>query len=240
MFDVAENLSRINDRIAEACARAGRDSETVKLIAVTKRIPMPLLVEARRAGQLVFGENRIQDALPRQGDLATVLLGTDVEKPPVEWHFIGNLQSNKARKAVGRFELLHAVDSIRLAERLSVIALELGISQPILLEVNASEEEQKHGLMPEETPMAVDHVAGLPGLDLRGFMGMARFGASEIELRSTFAALRGLSEAARRATGLPLPELSMGMSGDFECAIAEGATLVRVGTAVFGPRDPLN
>lgn len=237
MSDVADNLTRINERIATACARAGRSAEDVRLIAVTKRIPMAALAEAKRAGQLVFGENRIQDALPRQDELTSALQGTAVESPPVDWHFIGHLQSNKARKAVGRFALLHAVDSVRLAERLSSLAGETGARQPILMEVNVSAESQKHGLTPDETADAVERIAGLAGLDLRGFMCMARFGAPETELRGTFAALRNLSEAARTATGLPLPELSMGMSDDFEQAIAEGATLVRVGTAVFGPRD---
>ena len=237
MSDVADNLARINERIATACARAGRPADGVRLIAVTKRIPLANLVEARRAGQLVFGENRIQDALPRQDELASALQGTGVETPPVDWHFIGHLQSNKARKAVGRFALLHAVDSARLAERLSGIAGETGARQPILLEVNVGAEPQKQGLTPDETPAAAERIARLPGLDLRGFMCMARFGAPETELRGTFAALRSLSEVARAATGLPLPELSMGMSDDFEYAIAEGATLVRVGTAVFGPRE---
>jgi len=238
MSDVADNLVRINERIATACARAGRPNDDVRLIAVTKRISMDALVEARQAGQLIMGENRIQDALPRQDELTFALQGTGDEAPPVDWHFIGHLQSNKARKAVGRFALLHAVDSVRLAERLSSLADESGVRQPILLEVNVGAESQKHGLTPDETPDVADRIARLPGLDLRGFMCMARFGAPETELRGTFAALRSLSEGARTATGLPLPELSMGMSDDFEHAIAEGATLIRVGTAVFGPREP--
>jgi len=233
MIDVAENLARLTDRITTACARAGRSDAEVALVAVTKRIPLPLVVEACRAGQARLGENRIQDALPRQDELAAHL--GDGARP--EWHFIGHLQGNKVRKAVGRFALLHAVDSLRLAERIAGVAAEEGATQPVLLEVNVAAEAQKYGLARDEALAVAAAAAGLPGLDLRGFMCMARYGAPEDELRRTFAGLRGLAEAARGETGLPLPELSMGMSDDFEAAIAEGATLIRVGTAVFGPRD---
>ena len=234
MSDVAENLAGLRDRIATACARAGRDAAEVRLVAVTKRIPLPLVVEACRAGQRLFGENRIQDALPRQPELAGLL---DDDGVRAEWHFIGNLQRNKVRKAVGSFALLHAVDSGRLADKISDEAVAAGLVQPVLLEVNASEEPQKHGLAPAEAVAAAVDAAALPGLDLRGLMCMARYGAPERELRGTFAALRGLAETVRAETGRPLPELSMGMSDDFESAIADGSTMVRVGTAIFGPRE---
>ncbi|MBC8423975.1 YggS family pyridoxal phosphate-dependent enzyme [bacterium] len=236
MSDVADNLAELRDRIASACARAGRDAATVDLLAVTKRIPLPLVADACRAGQRRLGENRIQDALPRQGELDGLLRDGDDDRR-VEWHFIGNLQRNKVRKAVGRFALLHAVDSLHLAERISAEAVAGALVQPVLLEVNVGEEPQKHGLEPGETVAAAVAVADLAGLDLRGFMCMARFGAPESELRRTYASLRELARTARAETGRPLPELSMGMSDDFEAAIAEGSTLVRVGTAIFGPRD---
>ena len=238
MNRVADNLARVLDRIAAACERAGRARDAVRLIAVSKRIPLDALVEAAAADQLRLGENRIQDALPRQDALARALEVAGIAGSP-EWHFIGHLQRNKARKAVGRFALIHAVDSIRLAERLSDLAVEAGLRQPVLMEVNVSGEAQKHGLTPGEIPAAAARAAALPGLDLRGFMCMARFGAPETELRETFASLRRLAEAARVETGRTLPELSMGMSDDYEIAVEEGATLLRVGTAVFGPREPL-
>ncbi len=238
MSRVADNLARVRDRMAAACDRAGRPHDAVRLVAVSKRIPLPALVEAAAAGHVLFGENRIQDALPRPDELGAALSAAGVDAPPPAWHFIGHLQSNKARKAVGRFDLIHAVDSAKLARRLSDVAVEQGLRQAVLLEVNVTGEAQKHGLAPAEVPEAAALAAGLPGLDPRGLMCMARFGAPEAELRDTFAALRRLAEAARADTGRPLPELSMGMSDDFELAIEEGATLVRVGTAVFGPRTP--
>ncbi len=237
MIDVAENLARLEDRVATACARAERSAAGVALVAVTKRIPLPLVVEACRAGQVCFGENRIQDALPRQQRLSDLLREGDAGSSRVAWHFIGNLQGNKVRKAVGRFELLHAVDSQRLAARISATAVEGSLTQPVLLEVNVSEEPQKHGLSRQDALGAAVAASDLPGLDLQGFMCMARFGAPESELRRTFAALRGLADEAREATGLLLPELSMGMSDDFEAAITEGSTMIRVGTAIFGPRE---
>ncbi|MBU1072338.1 YggS family pyridoxal phosphate-dependent enzyme [bacterium] len=237
MIDVAENMAHLADGVATACARAGRSAAGVAVVAVTKRIPLPLVVDACRAGQVCLGENRIQDALPRQGELAELLRGAGVGDLRFAWHFIGNLQGNKVRKAVGRFELLHAVDSLRLAERISDVAAEGSLTQPVLLEVNVGAEPQKHGLNRREALDAAVAASGLPGLALRGFMCMARFGAPESELRRTFAALRGLADEAREASGLPLPELSMGMSDDFEAAIAEGSTMIRVGTAIFGPRE---
>lgn len=236
MSEVARNLERVRDRIAAACVRAGRNPSDATLVAVTKRIPLTRVAEACRAGQFVLGENRIQDALPRQGELAAAL-ADDPVAPRVLWHFIGTLQSNKARKAVGAFDLIHGVDSEELALRIDRIAGETGVRQPYLLQVNASGEGQKHGLDPDELPAAAQRLAGSEHARPEGLMTMARFGADEAELRRTFASLRKLAEGLRAETGLPLPHLSMGMSGDFEIAVAEGATLVRVGTAVFGPRE---
>ena len=234
---VAANLAAVNDRIAAACARAGRPEGTVRLVAVSKRIDLELVAAAVAAGQRDLGENRIQDALPRQDELAALLAGRGLDPGAVRWHFIGHLQSNKAGKAAGAFALLHGVDSLKLARRLARLADEAGLVQPVLLEVNISGEAQKHGLAPEEAPDAAAEAAALAGLELRGLMGMARFGAPEAELRRSFALLRTTAERARAAGGLPLPELSMGMSDDFEAAVAEGATVVRIGGAVFGPRS---
>ena len=237
MIDVAANLARIRERLAAACSRAGRSEADVELVAVSKRIPLTRVADACRAGQVVLGENRIQDAVPRQGEFRELLAADGLDPDLPRWHFIGSLQKNKARKAAGAFELIHGVDSADLALRLDRIAGELGVRQPILLQVNVSGEESKHGLTPDTARSAAAELAATANVDLQGLMTMARAGADEAELHSTFAALRTLSETLRADTGLALPHLSMGMSGDFEAAVAEGATLVRIGSAIFGPRD---
>jgi len=232
--DIAANLERIHAQLADACAEAGRPADSVRLVAVSKRVPLDLVAAAVEAGQLDLGENRLQDALPRQEELAA-RLGADT--PPLRWHFIGHLQRNKAGKAAGRFALIHGVHSVELAERLDRKALELAVVQPVLLQVNVTREPQKDGLAPEALVDVACQVAVLPGLELRGLMAMAREAAPEAELRQTFAEVRELRDHARQACGLPLPELSLGMSDDFPAAIHEGATLVRIGTAIFGPRE---
>ena len=234
---VAERLDGVRERITRACVLAGRSEDAVRLVAVSKKIPLPLVVAACRAGQWDLGENRIPEAVDRQPELALLLKEAGLPAERVLWHFIGHLQSNKAGKAAGRFHMLHSVDSVKLAEKLSRLAIEAGHTETVLLEVNISGETQKSGLSLEEAGDAVVRIAELPGLDSRGLMGMGRYGAPESELREGFSSLRRLAEAARSATGLALPELSMGMSGDFEAAIAEGSTLVRVGGAIFGPRQ---
>ncbi|MCK9995173.1 MAG: YggS family pyridoxal phosphate-dependent enzyme [Candidatus Krumholzibacteria bacterium] len=233
---VAERLARVRDRIAEACNKAGRLPEAVKLVAVSKRIALPLVVEACRAGQWDLGENRVVEAVDRQPEMARLLAEAGLQAERLRWHFIGHLQSNKAGKAAGRFHMLHSVDSVKLAEKLSRLAIDEGRIETVLMEINISGEARKQGLAPEEACDAVARIALLQGLDPRGLMGMAKFGSSESELRTSFASLRLLAEDVQAATGLALPELSMGMSGDFEAAIAEGSTMVRIGGAIFGPR----
>ena len=233
---VAQRLDGIRDRIEAACARAGRSVDEVRLVAVSKRIDPGLVVEACRAGQWDLGENRIPEAIDRQPELANLLDQAGLPSEKLRWHFIGHLQSNKAGKAAGRFHLLHSVDSYKLADKLSRLAVEEGRTESILLEINISGEAQKQGLAPEDVSETVARISPLPGLVVRGLMGMARYGAAEKELRAGFASLRRLNEDARVSAGLDMPELSMGMSGDFEAAIAEGSTLVRIGGAIFGPR----
>lgn len=233
---VPDNVAWVKERIAAACARHGRDPASVRLVAVTKMIPLRQVVEGCRCGLWDLGENRIPDALDRIPALPPLLAEAGLDPDLVRWHFIGHLQRNKAAKASGRFALLHGVDSLDLAGRLGMRAQAEGRSERILLEVNISGEAQKSGFEPGTVVETAAAAAGIPGLEIRGLMGMARYDASEPELRASFARLRRLAEEARSATGLPLPELSMGMSGDFEEAIAEGATLVRIGTALFGPR----
>jgi PLP dependent protein len=232
--DVRENLKLLHERLAAACSAAGRPPGSVTLVAVSKKISLELVGQAVLAGQLDLGENRLQDALARQEDLAGLLGGAAA---PVRWHFIGHLQRNKAGKAAGRFALIHGVHGLDLAERLDRKARELGAVQPVLLQVNITREPQKDGLAPEELVDVAGAVADLPNLQLRGLMAMAREAAPESELRRTFAAVRDLRDRAATACGRPLPELSLGMSDDFPAAIHEGATLVRIGTAIFGPRE---
>jgi pyridoxal phosphate enzyme (YggS family) len=234
---VAENIERVRERIDAACHAAGRSSGEVTLVAVSKRIDLDLVVEACAAGLWDLGENRVDEALGRQDALPPLLESSGLDPANLRWHFIGHLQGNKAGRAGGRFRLLHGVHSLKLANRLSRLATEAGRIEDVLLEVNISREPQKTGVSLGDAPALIADVAALPGLGLRGLMGMARFGADESELRSTFAPLRLVAEKGRAATGLPLSELSMGMSGDFEAAILEGATLVRVGGAIFGPRN---
>ncbi len=234
---VAGRLAAIRERIAGACARAGRDPGDVLLVAVTKYVPLPLVLEACLAGQRDLGENRVSDALARQDDLAGLLAGTGVDPSTLRWHFIGHLQRNKAARAAGRFALLHGVDSAELAGILSARAHEEGRREPVLLEVNLTGQEQKHGVAPADLPRLVDAVGGLPGLELRGLMGMAGYGDDEATTRRAFAGLREQAARERARTGLALPELSMGMSDDFEAAILEGATIVRIGGAIFAPDD---
>jgi pyridoxal phosphate enzyme (YggS family) len=231
--DIAGNLDRVRGRMASACARAGRSEGDVRLVAVSKRIDLDLVAAAVRAGQLDLGENRIQDALPRQDELAA-LLGPDAAA--VRWHFVGHLQRNKAARAAGRFHLLHGVHSVDLAERLDRRGADTGAVQPVLLQVNITAEPQKDGLALGEVVDVACAVAALPNLDLRGLMAMGRYDAPEAELRRDFALVRDLRDRAATAAGRPLPDLSMGMSDDFEAAILEGSTLVRVGTAIFGAR----
>jgi pyridoxal phosphate enzyme (YggS family) len=236
--DVAANLVEIHDRIAGACARAGRDPAGVRLVAISKRIPTGRVLAGVLAGQLDLGENRLQDALARQDELrAELVAAAGADAPTIRWHFVGHLQRNKASKAAGRFALIHGVHSADLARRLDRKAGELGTVQPVLLQVNVTAEPQKDGLATDAVEGVACEVAALKHLDLQGLMCMARFGDPEAQLRRTFATLRQLRDQAAAATGRPLPHLSMGMSGNFEAAIAEGATLVRIGTAVFGPRE---
>ncbi len=235
--DVQTRLAAVNERIETACRRAGRSTGEIRLIAVSKRIPLPQVVDACRAGHRDLGENRIQDALFRQQVLPDGLAAVGLPADQPIWHFIGHLQKNKVNKAVGAFALLHGVDSVALAEKIAARATALDLVQPILLEVNITGELQKHGMPPDEVDAAACHLAAVPGIELQGLMTMASYGVDNQQLHETFAGLRRLRDAAAASSGLPLPHLSMGMTSDFEIAIAEGATLIRVGTAIFGPRQ---
>ena len=215
-MDVAAGLTRVRERIAAACARSGRDPASVRLVAVSKTKPVEMLRAAQAAGQAIFGENYAQDLREKADAL-----------PGVEWHFIGALQTNKAKLVVGRAALIHTCDRVALAQELSKRAKSAGITQRVLLEVNIGREPQKAGALPEDVPALLEKILALPSLAPLGLMCIP---PAEGDPRKHFRSLRQLGQ------GLGLPELSMGMSADYEIAIEEGATLVRVGTAIFGER----
>jgi len=226
MASVAENLARVRERIAVAAGRAGRDVGGVRLVAVSKTHPASAVREALAAGQREFGESRVQEALPK-------IAGAG-DGP--EWHFIGHLQTNKVRKAVGRFALFHGVDNEGLAAALNRVAGEFGTVARVLLEVNVSGEGTKFGFAPGSVEGVLEGLLQMPFLRVEGLMAMAPYSEDPESARPVFAGLRELRDRLAGPTGAALPELSMGMSGDFEQGIAEGATIVRVGSAVFGDR----
>ncbi len=226
MSQIAENLKIIHQRIANAAERHGRAAKEVKLVAVSKTYPPEIIREAIEAGQRIFGENRVQDALPK----------IDTLPPELEWHLIGHLQTNKVRKVIGRFALFHGVDNTALALQMNRIAGEFGVTASILLEVNVSGEESKFGFTPTSLPTALEELIPLPHLRIEGLMTMAPYSENPDSARPVFEGLRKLRDALSAETGHPLKELSMGMSGDFEQGIAEGATIVRIGSAIFGAR----
>lgn len=229
---LAERLSDVRARIARALALCQRPEGAVRLVGASKTVPAETLVEVVLAGLLDLGENRVQEA---EAKLPEVLEALPAEMKGPEWHLIGHLQSNKARKAVALFDWIHSVDSPRLAEALDRLAGELGRVPRVLIEVNTAGEASKAGVRPEDLPALIDAVAKLPRLELRGLMTVGPLVATAEGARPAFRALRALLEEGRqRVPGMDT--LSMGMSGDFEVAIEEGATLVRVGSALFGAR----
>ena len=234
MTELADNLARIEERIQAACRAAGRSRSEVELMAVSKTFPAEDILEAAALGIALFGENRVQEWANKTAAVSPKPEGT-------KCHLIGHLQSNKAQRAVEIFDGIDSLDSLKLAERLNDTAAKLGRRLPVLLEVKLSTEETKSGLDPEsaETVQLLERLPDLVSLDARGLMTIAPWGAPESETRACFRALRQLRDRwAAAYPRLNLPVLSMGMSGDFELAIQEGATRIRVGTALFGKRTP--
>jgi pyridoxal phosphate enzyme (YggS family) len=225
MEDFALRLERIRGEVSEAAARAGRDPADIELVAVSKTQTVEIIREAMRAGLHVFGENKVQEAGRKIAELER---GT--------WHFIGHLQTNKSRLAVQLFDSIDSVDRLDLAQEIDCRAEPLGKTQNVLLQVNVAGESSKFGCTPEAARELAEAINALPQLCLRGLMTIAPYADEAEKSRPHFARLRGLRDELQRDTGLHLPVLSMGMSGDFEVAIEEGATSVRVGTALFGAR----
>jgi PLP dependent protein len=227
--DIAGRLAHVRERIAEAAARAGRDPGEIGLVVVTKDVTAERAAEALDAGATDLGENRAQELTAKMETLAG-------RTPAPRWHFIGTLQRNKVKVVVGSVAFIHSIDSIPLGRAVAARAEGLGIVQEVLLEVNTSGEASKHGFDPGAVAEGLESLGGSPGLRVRGLMTIGPAGASALSRRS-FAALRDLRDDLRQQLhGAPLEELSMGMTSDFEQAIEEGATLVRVGTAIFGER----
>jgi PLP dependent protein len=231
---VADNLRAVRARIDAAALRAGREPGSVRLVTVSKTVPVERIIEAVEAGASVLGENRVQEALPKQSALAE-WLGRSGHVGRVEWHLIGTLQKNKARHAVGAFSLIHSVDGIELARELDRQAAKRGITQAVLLEVNVAGEATKHGAQPEEALALAKDMAGLHNVKPAGLMCIPPFTDDAENSRPYFIMLRGLLKEINDA-GIEMRELSMGMTQDYEVAAEEGATLVRVGTAIFGHR----
>ncbi len=217
--NLQKNLDDIHSRISAAASRSGRSCEDIKLICVSKTIDTDTISMARDLGEKVFGENRPQELR----DKFPVIDGA-------VWHLIGHLQTNKVKYVVGKAELIHSVESLHLAEAIDEEAKKQGIVQDILLEVNISGEESKYGLTTEEIPNIIKEIECLSNIRFKGFMTMAPLGAPEEEIRSIFREAKTLFDSYRDKGAT---ELSMGMSGDFEIAVEEGATLVRVGSAIF-------
>ena len=227
--DIRQSLADVKAGIEAACKRAGRDFSEVTLIAVSKTKPVSMITDAIRAGQLHFGENKVQEMCEKSGELS---------EQPIVWHLIGHLQKNKVRKAVAVASMIHSVDSVELAAEIQKEAARIGKVQDILLEVNIAGEESKFGLTASETPAVAAEIAKFPNVHIRGLMTVAPYTPVPEENRQYFSALRQLAVdiAQQNIDNIDMCCLSMGMSNDYEIAVEEGATYVRVGSKIFGER----
>lgn len=228
MTDIIENLNQVEERIGAACRRAGRKREEVTLIAVSKTKPAVMLNEVYRAGIREFGENKVQELCEKHAALPE----------DIHWHMIGHLQRNKVRQVIDKVCLIHSVDSVRLAEQIEQEAARIGRVIPVLIEVNAAGEESKYGLSVSETEEFIRKIAVFPHILIKGLMTIAPFVENQEENRIYFRSLRKLLVDInnKNIDNVCMDTLSMGMTNDYETAIEEGATLVRVGTGIFGER----
>lgn len=229
MSRITDNIDHVEKKIAEACERAGRPRESVQLIAVSKTKPVPDLMEALNYGHNVFGENKVQEIRDK-----VEAMGTE----GIHWHMIGHLQANKVKYLIGVVDLIHSVDNDKLAAEIEKQAAKHDVVMDVLCEVNMAGEETKFGLKPEETMDFVKRISELPHLKVRGLMTIAPYTEDPESNRVYFKRLRELKDRinAEHIPGVDMDTLSMGMTGDYEVAIEEGATLVRVGTGIFGER----
>lgn len=233
--DLTANLATVRARLARAAERSGRDPASIRLLAVTKQVSAERIRDLVALGVRTVGENRVQEALRKQAELADL---------PLDWHLIGHLQTNKVKQVVGAFELIHGVDSVKLALALDARAEALWAGksrQDVLLQVNVGQEASKSGFFPADLPAAAAEILECQHLNVRGLMTVAPYAADPESVRGLFRRLRELRDACQRLAGerAELRELSMGMSHDFPVAIEEGATIVRVGSALFGRRPAI-
>ncbi len=226
---VKENLKTVKENIKKACERAGRDESSVTLIAVSKTKPVELMKEAAESGVINFGENKVQEICSKH----------DCFGPEIKWHMIGHLQRNKVKQVIDKVALIHSVDSYRLAQEISVQAQKLGITVPVLLEVNIANEETKFGSSKEDTIILAEEISELPNIEIKGLMTVAPETDNPEENRAYFREIRQLSFDIKNKNynNVSMEILSMGMTGDYEIAIEEGSTMVRVGTGIFGARN---
>lgn len=231
-MSIADNLKEVQARVAEAAQASGRDAASVTLVAVSKTWPVEVIQEAVAAGQRVFGENKVQEILAK-----APAMGADLAGPDLAWHLIGHLQKNKIRKVLPFCSCIHSLDSLALAEQVDRIAGESGRRVPVLMQVNVSEDEAKFGFSAETVRRGFGELLGLEHLEIGGLMTVPAYDPDPEAVRPDFARLREVRDALAQEFGRALPELSMGMSHDFAVAIEEGATLVRVGSSIFGKRD---
>ncbi len=224
-----QRLEQIKERIRQAAESCNRDAESVRLVAVSKTIPAETVKDAIKSGVTILGENYVQEVREKFNALVQY---------PVSWHFIGHLQSNKAKYAVRLFDLIHSVDSLKLARELHKEAQKADKVQPILVQVNNSGEGTKSGISAKEVPGLISEISRMENLSIKGLMTMPPYFYQPEKVRPFFAALRELRDEIKKQApaNVSMEELSMGMTGDFEVAIEEGATLVRIGTAIFGER----
>lgn len=227
MNDISSRLQSVREQVAAAARNAGRDPDDVELVAVSKAHGPPAVREAFDAGQRVFGESRAQEMIAKVPGLPSA----------TRWHFIGHLQKNKIRKILPLVELIHAVDSVELAMEIDRIGGELGLFPRVLLEVNMAGEQTKFGFTPAAVRQQIERLLVLPRVQIEGLMTIAPIAERAEDARPIFAELRALRDSINREASSLLTTLSMGMSGDFVVAVQEGATLVRVGSAIFGPRS---
>ena len=228
-MDISANLINVRQRVAAACARAGRDPSSVTLVTVSKGHPADVVRAAADLGVSLFGESRVQEAKIKISQCPSRL----------QWHLIGHLQSNKCRDAVHFFAMIQSVDSLSLAREINKWAEKSAKTMPVLLEVNVAGESSKFGYSPENVLLELKEINALPKIEVHGLMTVAPWTQEAEKVRPVFRRLGGLKRECEEILGAPLPHLSMGMSGDFEVAVEEGATMIRLGSAVLGPRKPV-
>ncbi len=226
---VKENLKIVEENIKKACERAGRDVSSVTLIAVSKTKPIELMKEAEESGIINFGENKVQEICNKYDSFG----------PQIKWHMIGHLQRNKVKQVIDKVALIHSVDSYRLAQEISIQAQKINITVPVLLEVNIANEETKFGTSKEDVIKLAEEISELPNIEIRGLMTVAPETDNPEENRAYFREIRELSFDIKNKNynNVSMDILSMGMTGDYEVAIEEGSTMVRVGTGIFGARN---